>query len=243
MSATGNLADLVRAAAERSPDKAAFLSGATSTSWREVDAQVDAAAAALVDLGLQQGDRVGIRLPNTLEFPVAYFGVLRAGLVAVPLNPGCTAQELRWMLSDSGARAVVTDAAGRDVLLSLAQELPGLERVLVTDASWDELLDAAAGRQISSPAGGEDLAVLLYTSGTSGRPKGAMLPHRALVANLDQTARIEPPVMTADDVVLLVLPLFHVYGLNAALGSVARHGATGLLVERFDPVETLAELR
>lgn len=243
MSATGNLADLVRAAAERSPDKAAFLSGATSTSWREVDAQVDAAAAALVDLGLQQGDRVGIRLPNTLEFPVTYFGVLRAGLVAVPLNPGCTAQELRWMLSDSGARAVVTDAAGRDVLLSLAQELPGLERVLVTDASWDELLDAAAGRQISSPAGGEDLAVLLYTSGTSGRPKGAMLPHRALVANLDQTARIEPPVMTADDVVLLVLPLFHVYGLNAALGSVARHGATGLLVERFDPVETLAELR
>ena len=70
-----------------------------------------------------------------------------------------------------------------------------------------------------------------------------MLPHRALLANLEQTSRIEPPVMAADDVVLLVLPLFHVYGLNAALGSVARHGATGLLVERFDPVETLAELR
>ena len=246
--AAGNLSELVRAAAERSPDKAAFLSGAGSTTWREVDAQVDAAAAALAGLGLAPGDRVAISLANTLDFPVAYFGVLRAGLVAVPLNPGCTAQELRWTLSDSGARAVVVSAAGAAAPLALAEELPALEHVLVTGPagsgrSWHELLDAAAGQSHPAVGSGEDLAVLLYTSGTSGRPKGAMLPHRALVANLDQTSRIEPPVMVADDVVLLVLPLFHVYGLNAALGAVARHGATGLLVDRFDPVETLAELR
>jgi long-chain acyl-CoA synthetase len=246
--AAGNLSELVRAAAERSPDKTAFLSGTTSTTWREVDAQVDAAAAALRGLGLQPGDRVAISLANTLDFPVAYFGVLRAGLVAVPLNPGYTAQELRWTLSDSGARVVVVSATGRDLLLSLVDELPALDHVLVTGTagdgtSWHELLDGAAGQSPDTAGAGEDVAVLLYTSGTSGRPKGAMLPHRALVANLDQTARIEPPVVAADDVVLLVLPLFHVYGLNAALGSVARSGATGLLVERFDPVETLAELR
>ena len=214
--------------------------------WREVDARADAAAVALRDLGLAPGDRVAISLANTLDFPVAYFGVLRAGLVAVPLNPGYTAQELRWTLSDSGARAVVVSPAGAELVTSVAGELPSLEHVLVTGTgtgrSWHELLDAAAGRSAAPAGAGEDLAVLLYTSGTSGRPKGAMLPHRALLANLDQTARIEPPVMSADDVVLLVLPLFHVYGLNAALGSVARHGATGLLVERFDPVETLAEL-
>ena len=246
--AAGNLSELVRAAAERSPDRAAFLSGATSTSWREVDAQVDAAATALAGLGLEPGDRVGISLTNTLEFPIAYFGVLRAGLVAVPLNPGYTAQELRWTLSDSGARAVVVSPSGSDVLLPLADELPALDHVLVTGpatggTSWHDLLEAAAGPPPQTAGAGEDLAVLLYTSGTSGRPKGAMLPHRALLANLDQTARIEPPVMAADDVVLLVLPLFHVYGLNAALGSVARHAATGVLVERFDPVETLAEVR
>ena len=243
----GNLSELVRAAAERSPDQAAFLSGAGSTTWARVDAEVDAAAAALGDLGLRPGDRVAISLPNTLDFPVAYFGALRAGLVAVPLNPGYTAQELRWTLADSGARAVVVDPAGHGLLRSLADELPSLEHVLVTGeapsgTSWRALLDAAAGRPAATTGGGEDLAVLLYTSGTSGRPKGAMLPHRALLANLDQTAGIEPPVMTADDVVLLVLPLFHVYGLNAALGAVARHGATGLLVERFDPVDALAEL-
>ena len=241
--AAGNLSELVRAAAERSPDKAAFLSGSTSTSWRELDAQVDAAAAALAGLGLQPGDRVALSLANVLDFPIAYFGVLRAGMVAVPLNPGYTAQELRWTLSDSGARAAVVSPSGSDVLLPLADELPALEHVLVTGTSWDDLLAAAAGQRPGTAGGGEDLAVLLYTSGTSGRPKGAMLPHRALLANLDQTARIEPPVVAADDVVLLVLPLFHVYGLNAALGSVARHAATGLLVERFDPVETLAEVR
>jgi long-chain acyl-CoA synthetase len=70
-----------------------------------------------------------------------------------------------------------------------------------------------------------------------------MLPHRALLANLAQTAQIQPPVVASDDVVLLVLPLFHIYGLSAALGAVAAHGATGLLIERFDPVETLAEIR
>ena len=241
--AAGNLSDLVRAAAGRTPDKPAFLSGATSTTWAEVDAQVDAAAAGLRGLGLQPGDRVALSLTNTLDFPIAYFGVLRAGLVAVPLNPGYTAQELRWTLSDSGARAAVVSGHGSELLLSLGSELATLEHVLVVGGSWHQLLEGAAGRSATPPTSGEDLAVLLYTSGTSGRPKGAMLPHRALLANLEQTARIEPPVVAADDVVLLVLPLFHVYGLNAALGAVARHGATGLLVERFDPVETLAEVR
>ena len=241
--AAGNLSDLVRAAAGRTPDKPAFLSGATSTTWAEVDAQVDAAAAGLRGLGLQPGDRVALSLTNTLDFPIAYFGVLRAGLVAVPLNPGYTAQELRWTLSDSGARAAVVSGHGSELLLSLGSELATLEHVLVVGGSWHQLLEGAAGQSATPPTSGEDLAVLLYTSGTSGRPKGAMLPHRALLANLEQTARIEPPVVAADDVVLLVLPLFHVYGLNAALGAVARHGATGLLVERFDPVETLAEVR
>ena len=242
--ATGrNLADLVRTAAERTPERLAFVSGSTTLTWAEVDAQVDAAAGALAGLGLAVGERVGISLGNVLEFPLVYFGVLRAGLVAVPLNPGSTAGELRWSLGDSGARAVVVGGAGREAVQEVAGELDGLEHVLVVGGSWEELLaSSSAGRQVAV-GGGEDLAVLLYTSGTSGRPKGAMLPHRALLANLEQAAQIDPPVMLPDDVVLLVLPLFHVYGLNAALGAVARHGATGVLVERFDPVETLAEIR
>ena len=247
----GNLADLVRAAARRGPDRPALrgsgLGPDEAVTWGRLDALVDAAAAALRGLGLQPGDRVGLSLGNTLDFPVAYFGVLRADLVAVPLNPGYTGEELRWTLGDSGARALVGGTRAAEALEPVAAQLPDLEHVLVAGGSWSELVATAQPEAGAAPPDpvrqGEDLAVLLYTSGTSGRPKGAMLPHRALLANLAQTAAISPPVVVADDVVLLVLPLFHVYGLNAALGAVAWHGATGLLVERFDPVETLAEVR
>ena len=245
----GNLSDLVRRAATN-PDKPALLFRDRVLTWAELDALVDAAAAGLLELGLAPGDRLGISLGNTPDFPVAYFGALRAGLVAVPLNTGYTADELRHALRDSGARGLVVSRAAASTAEDLAGELDALQHVLVAGSpaesasSWEGLLDGgrATGR-VESRGGGEDLAVLLYTSGTSGRPKGAMLPHRALLANLSQTARIEPPVVTADDVVLLVLPLFHVYGLSAGLGGIAAHGATGLLIERFDPVETLADVR
>ena len=197
------LADLVRQAARSAGERVAFIDGARRLTWNELDAEVDRVAGALAGLGWGAGARVCLVLGNTLAFPVAYFGVLRAGLVAVPLNPGYTAQELRWTLSDSGARAVVVSAAGRDLLLEVAGEVPSLEHVLVTGpagaaTSWHDLLEGAAGQSSPTAGAGEDLAVLLYTSGTSGRPKGAMLPHRALLANLDQTSRIEPPVMAAE---------------------------------------------
>ena len=95
------------------------------------------------------------------------------------------------------------------------------------------------GDPVEPDAGGEDLAVLIYTSGTEGDPKGAMLSHRALLANHEQLAAVDPAPITSDDVLLLALPLFHAYGLNSGLGAVAFHGATGVLMERFDPVEAL----
>ena len=250
--APSNLADLVRAAGTAHPDKPALLFRSATLTWAHLDELVDAVAAGLLALGLAPGDRVGLQLGNTPDFPASYFGVLRAGLVAVPLNTGYTREELAYALGDSGARALVTTRAMMPTGQVLAAELDALEHLVLTEAdsappgatTFDALL--ARGRQagrVASTGGGEDLAVLLYTSGTSGRPKGAMLPHRALLANLAQTARIEPPVVAPDDVVLLVLPLFHIYGLNAGLGAVAFHAATGVLCERFDPVETLAEIR
>src|SRR5207237_1432098 len=97
--------------------------------------------------------------------------------------------------------------------------------------------DLAGELPAEVPAG--SVAVLLYTSGTGGRPKGAMLTHAALAANHAQLDRIEPPVLGADDVVLLAVPAFHAYGLNTGLGSVAHHAACGVLVDRFDPSSSL----
>jgi len=234
----GNVADLVRHAAERAPQRPALIFGGSSLAWAELDERVDLASAALLERGLAAGDRVALQLGNTPEFAVTYFATLRAGLVAVPANPGFPAAEMRHLLADSGARVLITGRAGAALGRSLRDELPGLAHLLP-----EELERAAPVPPPPGPgagAGGEDLAVLIYTSGTSGRPRAAMLTHRALLANLEQCARIDPPVVGPDDVLLLVLPLFHIYGLNPGLGMLAWAGATGVLVERFDPAETLS---
>jgi long-chain acyl-CoA synthetase len=245
-----NLADLVREAARRTPDKPALLYRDAAMTWAELERHVAATAAGFAALGLAPGDRVAIALGNTPGFVVSYFGALRGGFVAVPVNTGYTKAELEHVLGDSGAAAVVGLRSAVPDLLALRSSVPTLQHIVVSDAATAPegatSLDAVGALGCEGVAdgvgGGEDLAVLIYTSGTSGRPKGAMLSHRALLANLDQCAAITPPVVQEDDVVLLVLPLFHIYGLNPGLGMVAKTGATGVLVERFDPVDTLAEV-
>jgi long-chain acyl-CoA synthetase len=227
-----NIADLVRrAAAGAGTDKPALIWQDRTVTWGELDAEVDATARALraLDLPDSQGHpaRVAIALPNVPDFAVAYFGALRAGLVAVPVNPGYTQRELHQLLSDSGATVLVAPAA---VLDTVSLDLP--HRYVTPPRDAD-------GEPVEAPTGGDDLAILIYTSGTEGDPKGAMLSHRALLANHEQAGRIEPPPVDADDTILLAVPLFHAYGLNSGLGAVAYHGATGVLMERFDPAESL----
>ncbi|HWS38399.1 MAG TPA: AMP-binding protein [Actinoplanes sp.] len=200
----------VAEAAARRPDRPALIAGDLVVTWSELDTRVTAAAG-WIAARTEPGDRVALVMGNTIAFVVAWFGVLRAGRVAVPVNPGYSADERDHLLTDSGAMLV----------------LDGTEEIPVH------------GDGAPVVPGNQDLAVLLYTSGTSGRPKGAMLTHAALAANQDQLSRIEPAVIGPDDVVLLAVPFFHAYGLNTGLGSVVRHAATGVLAERFDPAESL----
>jgi long-chain acyl-CoA synthetase len=261
-----NVADLVRRAADHNGGSRALVFRGTVLTWSQLDSRVSQAAAALRGLGLDEGDRVAIALPNGLDFPVVYFGALRAGLVALPVNPAYTGRELAHVLGDSRTVAVVGGPGVAAAVQSVRDQLPTLRYVLVTGApapgagadrgalplggvlpggaqSLTALLAAAPTEAPTTERGDEDLAVLIYTSGTSGKPKGAMLSHRAMLANLEQCSRIEPPVLSREDVVLLVLPLFHVYGLNPGLGQVAWEGCTAVLVERFDPTDTLGLIR
>ncbi|WP_250003348.1 AMP-binding protein [Actinoplanes sp. M2I2] len=214
--------DPVAAAAARRPSGPALITGETSLTWSDVDRRVTAAAHRIAAL-VPPGERVAIVLGTSADFAVTYFGVLRAGRVAVPLNPGYTPAELDFAITDSGAALVVA-------------EEPGPGRVRPLDLDLDGEPPAAGLPDVRA----RDLAVLLYTSGTSGRPKGAMLTHGALAANHEQLDAIDPPVVGPEDVVLLGVPLFHAYGLNTGLGSVAHHAATGVQIDRFDPAASLA---
>jgi long-chain acyl-CoA synthetase len=226
-----NVADLVRRAAATRPDHPALRWHDQTLTWVELDRQVDAVAAGLAALDLPADGhpaRVAIALPNVPEFAAAFFGALRANLVAVPVNPGYTGRELVHVLGDAGAQVLF---GTNDIVRAAGDSAP---------AHTYPLGQVPRGPQPpGTTAGGEDVAVLLYTSGTAGAPKGAMLTHRALLANHEQLERLDPAPVNPDDVVLLVLPLFHAYGLNSGLGAVAYHGATGVLLERFDPADTL----
>jgi long-chain acyl-CoA synthetase len=227
-----NLADLVRRAATERADRPALRWPDRTLTWAELDQQVDAIAAGLAALDLpadRHPARVAIGLPNVPEFAAWLFGALRAGLIAVPVNPGYTGRELAHVLGDSGAAVLV----GTGDVVAAAKAARAAPRHTYP---LGETPDAATA---PPPTAEHDLAILLYTSGTAGAPKGAMLTHRALLANHEQLARLDPAPVGPDDVALLALPLFHAYGLNTGLGAVAYHGACGVLVERFDPTDTL----
>ncbi|MEV0134772.1 AMP-binding protein [Dactylosporangium sp. NPDC050688] len=233
-----NFADLVRRAAASHGARPALRSHATLITWSELDRQVDAVAAQLTGLGLPADDlgpaRVAVALPNVPEFAAVFFGILRAGLVAVPVNPAYTPRELAHVFADSGAAVLV----GTQAVIS-AVGAGGPARQYTLGGNLQELLTPPAAGPAGPDGRGGDLAILLYTSGTAGAPKGAMLSHRALLANHEQLAAIDPPPVGPEDVLLLAVPLFHAYGLNSGLGAVAYHGACGVLVERFDPADAL----
>ncbi|WP_241825219.1 AMP-binding protein [Micromonospora sp. CB01531] len=239
-SSAPNLADRLRRAAVAHGDRPALHWRDRTLTWSQLDAAVTATARALVGAarpaaGDEHPPRVAIAFGNTPDFVVAYLAALRAGLVAVPVNPGFTARELRYVLADSGAAVLVCAAEVRDRVNPA--DLPALAAVYTAPPVTD------GDGPVDLPArGGDELAVLLYTSGTEGRPKGAMLSHRALAANHGQVGRIDPPVVGPDDTVLLALPLFHAYGLNSGLGAVLHHGATGVLVDELGPDGALADL-
>ncbi|MBI4900192.1 MAG: AMP-binding protein, partial [Actinobacteria bacterium] len=227
----------VAEAAEDVPERQALVeSGGRSLTWAGLEDEVARIATGLGALGIRAGQRVMMLVGNRIEFVTSYLGVLRAQVVAVPVNPRSTAGEVARMIADSGTRLVVVDDTAVDVVRRALEQLPGLAdvaapTVVVTgiEPGPGEVGFAALRADVVRPVpplpDPEKLAALLYTSGTSGLPRAAMLSHRALLANIEQVASVEPPMMHGDDVVLGVLPLFHVYGLNAVLGGVLRHRA------------------
>lgn len=239
------VSDLVRRWARERPDAIALIDDATALHWAELDAAATRAAVALLGAGLAPGERVALQVSAGAPFTALYLGALRAGLVVVPVNPAYTPAELRYLLTDSGATLLVTDsiaAVSEHASLPVSRVVVAMRDAAEGLTTLGDFLLTGDGPDPARDRAGDDVAALLYTSGTSGRPRGAMLSARALLANLDQVAAIEPPLMTAADVGYVPVPLFHIFGLNAGLGMVLHAGATAVLAGRFDPGETLATM-
>lgn len=230
-----NIADNLVRSAERFPGRPAVRLDDTVLSYADLHLRASAVAEWLRAQGFRPGDRVGLVLPNVTEFPVHFYGVLLAGGVVVPMNPLLKSREIAFYIGDSGADFLfVSEAAAAEAHLGAADSGA---RVVVAKSDGSHLPSVA--ETISPmPCDGDDTAVILYTSGTTGKPKGAELTHDNLDSNaaLTRTTLIE---IGPEDVVMGCLPLFHVFGLTCGLNASIQAGSCLTLISRFDGTKAL----
>ncbi|MFO1380369.1 MAG: AMP-binding protein [Chitinivorax sp.] len=249
-------------------DKPAFVNLMTPMSYRELDKKSRDFAAYLQNgLGLKQGDRVALMMPNLLQYPVALFGILRAGLVVVNVNPLYTARELQHQLTDSGSQVILICANFAATLQEALPKTP-VRHIIVTELAdlcpqpkrflfnlmikhvkkmvppyhlpgakkLNAVLAIGAKLPLSKPKiKNGDLAFLQYTGGTTGLSKGAMLTHRNVIANILQVTGLAGAAMTADEVLVTALPLYHVFALVASVMFFTRGGTNILITNPRDP--------
>ena len=226
-----SLAENLIAAARRHPERPALRLDGTVISYAEFDEDTARVAGLLLRRGLEPGDRVGIMLPNVPEFAIAYYGVMRAGGVVVPMNVLLKRREVAFYLGDAEAKMIFAWHAMAEPAIEGAAEA-GAECVVVEPSAFAEMIASAEPvDEITERAAG-DTAVILYTSGTTGKPKGAQLTHANLSVNADVSRllfSLEP-----EDVVLGALPLFHAFGQTCGLNAAVAAGASLALIPRFD---------
>ena len=232
------IASILADSALRFPDNDAVVLGDLRLTYAQLWSHAKQYAAVLREHGVGPGDRVALLLPNTPHFPLAYFGTLALGAIAVPVHALLNASEIEYVLTDSGAKALVCAAP----LLgegAKGAELAGVPVLAVMDggdasiARIDTLALAATPIDAFVPREPEDTAVILYTSGTTGKPKGAEITHLNVTMNVMVSAQHSFDI-NASDVVLGCLPLFHTFGQTCCMNTAFYVGATVVLLPRFD---------
>jgi len=245
---TFNLATILTEATSAAPDSPVCRIGGTVMTYRDLDNQSGRLAAGLRSAGLAPGDVVALQLPNVPQFLVTYFGALKAGLVVLPLNPLLMTPEIEYHLADSAA-ALLIGFEGMHAEAGKACEQAGIPLYLVSSGSGPLPGGALAASDLFSatplaepggevaPRAADDTAVLVYTSGTTGKPKGAELTHFQLYMNCTLAGGLFGA--RSDDVVLAVLPFFHVFGLSSVINVFVRYGGCLSVLPRFTPAAAL----
>jgi len=240
-----NLAMILSEAARSRPGDSALVLGETHMSFAELESAANRLASGLRSGGLQQGDAVTVVLPNVPEYVISYFGVLKAGGVVVPLSGLLKAREIAHCIQDSGARMLITWADFAPESLRAAELVGGLDTYVVAASAaagpsggdFADLLATDAGGFVAAATEAENTAVILYTSGTTGAPKGAELSHLNMLLNCQLSG--EAFRVKRTDRFLAVLPLSHAFGQSCVMNAAIRFGAGLSLLPRFDPVRAL----
>jgi long-chain acyl-CoA synthetase len=234
------LIEALRESARRFPDRPAIVAGSRVIDHRTFGALSDRVAAGLAVQGIEKGDRVGLYCPNVPEFAIAYAGILKAGATVVPINLLINTEEAAYVLSDSGAKALIFHKAMAEPAARVRAVVPELEFAVAMGEAAEGALDFEGFLESEAPIPApeldpkKDLAAILYTSGTTGFPKGAMLTHANLVANtgsVREALRWRP----GEDVVLLVLPMFHAFAATVGMLTPLTNGCAFVPVPRFEP--------
>jgi long-chain acyl-CoA synthetase len=257
---TLNLASVLEHPARLRPDRPALVCGPTRLTYGQLDAMASQIAGGLQALGIQPGDHVALSCPNVTWFPAAYFGILKAGAIVVPFNVLLKPREIAYHLRDSDAKAILVFEGTAELPMAqmaraACDEVPACDRLVVLTIdpkgpspvrgalTIGQLMFNQPPAVATHPAGPDDTAVILYTSGTTGEPKGAELTHMNMLMNAMITADLFRPAFDASadarNTVLITLPLFHSTGQTAQMNASLYLGAQIVLLPRFDPAAVL----
>ncbi|ANB58310.1 AMP-binding enzyme family protein [Anoxybacillus sp. B7M1] len=245
-----NLSWRLAEVAKQLPQKKAYVFEGESCTYQELHERISRFASGLASMGVGKGDHIALLLGNSPYFIIGLYGALRTGATVIPVNPIYTPDEIGYILTNGDVKAVI----GLDLLVPLFQKmearLPNIEHVIVCDTpqgkdqpisftgkmkSFTDVLKAGVADYQGPQLAEDDTAVILYTSGTTGKPKGAMLTHKNLYSNAQDTANYLK--INESDRVIATLPMFHVFCLTVALNAPLMNGGTVLIVPKFSPAK------
>lgn len=231
-----NLATLLSESAEKFPEQIAIRLDDIAVPYAAMEQVSQRVAGLLAAKGVGRGDRVCVMLPNVPHFPMVYYAILRLGAIVVPMNVLLTSREIKHYMTDSGAKLILVWHDFAEAAITAGEEA-GVEVLPVEPAEIGALVAAADPIEEIVEVDPEDTAIVLYTSGTTGQPKGAELTHNNITSNVKSCLELFDP--TENDVVFGGLPLFHIFGQTVTLNVVISVGGEVTLLPRFDPAKAL----
>jgi long-chain acyl-CoA synthetase len=242
-----NVSNIIKRHVVEDPEKTAIIFSEHRISYRELDRLINRIASGLLDMGFRRGEVVSLFLPSLPELIIAYLGTVRAGLIVNVINAMLKEQEVAYILKDCSTRAVLVDESRLPIVESIRSEVVSLNEVVVLGksdsaeyATFESILERGADAFEPVKANENELCHLMYTSGTTGWPKGVMATHRNIWHNATNFGKVH---FKAQDTIMVATPIFHCWGLvNGTFGMLSR-GGTVITVERFYPTRTIEDIR